>query len=542
MANKGTSFGKVLAKSLGAQKRVLSTSTRQVAALSDVLPLSCPLGPASALINQLLAPKHTQPEPATTAQTSLKSFDSVPGSKGLPFIGTLFDYIKKDGFRFNKIFEAYRQRALKYGPIFKENIANLSTVIISDPIEYNKVIAADGKTPTRHPMEPWHYYREQKQLGQGLVDLQGSEWYKVRSVASKKMLKMKEVLDFCTDMDKVAEDFISHLNIFRNPQNEIVDLEKQLFKWSMESIGTFLFDSRFGALGPNPPKETQDFVEHLQGFFKQMQPLMFNFPFYKIFPTRTWKQFEKHADNIFKLGRSFVDNKAIQLQQNPVKEGEKSSFIEYMMNQKSLTQNEALSTVVDMLISATETTSSATVWALYSLANNPEAQEKLYEETKRVLPNNETITPEKLPELQYVRAVMKESFRLYPITFATTRYLRKDTEIAGYLIPAGTHVQGHVYGMFQDEKYFPEPEKFKPERWTKGTAMKQEVKAMSNLVWGHGARMCIGRRFAEQELHILLTKIVQNFRLEYNHSPVGAVLNTVMTPDQPLRISFIPRN
>lgn len=56
-------------------------------------------------------------------------------------------------------------------------------------------------------------------------------------------------------------------------------------------------------------------------------------------------------------------------------------------------------------------TSSATMWALYSLANNPEAQEKLYEETKRVLPNNETITPEKLPELQYVRAVMKETFR-----------------------------------------------------------------------------------------------------------------------------------
>lgn len=67
--------------------------------------LQCPLGSASALINQLLAPKHTQPEPATNPQTSLKSFDSVPGSKGLPFIGTLFDYIKKDGFRFNKIFE-----------------------------------------------------------------------------------------------------------------------------------------------------------------------------------------------------------------------------------------------------------------------------------------------------------------------------------------------------------------------------------------------------------------------------------------------------
>jgi cytochrome P450 len=56
-------------------------------------------------------------------------------------------------------------------------------------------------------------------------------------------------------------------------------------------------------------------------------------------------------------------------------------------------------------------TSSGTLWALYCLANNPEAQAKLYEETKRVLPNNETITPEKLSQLQYVKAVMKETFR-----------------------------------------------------------------------------------------------------------------------------------
>lgn len=65
----------------------------------------CPLRSAAAQINQLMAPKQTQPEPVTAAQTSLKSFDSMPGSKGLPLIGTLFDYIKKDGFRFNKIFE-----------------------------------------------------------------------------------------------------------------------------------------------------------------------------------------------------------------------------------------------------------------------------------------------------------------------------------------------------------------------------------------------------------------------------------------------------
>lgn len=58
-----------------------------------------------------------------------------------------------------------------FGPIFKENIANISTVVITDPTEYNKVVRADGKYPKRHQMEPWYHYREQRNRGQGLVDL-----------------------------------------------------------------------------------------------------------------------------------------------------------------------------------------------------------------------------------------------------------------------------------------------------------------------------------------------------------------------------------
>ncbi|XP_022312941.2 cytochrome P450 10-like [Crassostrea virginica] len=544
MANKGT-FGKVLTKSLGIQKRVHSTFVTDIQAMSTQEKASLWNALRSVLTTkeQFMAPIQKPQELTDLSQTSsVKPFDSIPGPKGLPVIGTLFDYMKKDGFRFNKLFEAYRQRAQVFGPIFKENIANISTVVITDPTEYNKVVRADGKYPKRHQMEPWYHYREQRNRGQGLVDLEGSEWHRVRTVVSKKMLKLKDVQDYCTDMDEVSQDFTTHLSSLRNQHNEIVGIEKELFKWSMESIGTFLFNSRIGCLRPTPPQETKDFVDHLQGFFKLMQPLMYNIPLYKVFPTKIWRQYVTHADNIFNIGRSLVDKEALRLEQNPPVEGEKSSFIQYMMSQKSLTENEALSTVVDMLISATETTSSGTLWALYNLANNPEVQEKLYEDTKRVLPNNETITPEKLSELQYVKAVMKETFRLYPITFATTRYLAEDTEVAGYTIPAGTHVQGNLFGMFRDSKLFPEPETFKPERWLKGSQMNQEIKALSNLVWGHGARMCIGRRFAEQEMHILLTKIVQNFRLEYNHAPVGAVLNTVMTPDRPLQISFIPRN
>ncbi|XP_061192063.1 cytochrome P450 10-like [Saccostrea echinata] len=476
-----------------------------------------------------------------TRATSVKPLESIPGPKGLPIVGTLFDYMNKDGLRFTKMFEAYRKRALQFGPIYREVIAGQSTVIVSDPAEYNKIIRTEGRYPKRMVMEPWFYYRDQRKRGQGLVNSNGEEWYKLRAASAKKMLKIKEVLDFCTDMDEVATDLTNRLGSLRNEQNEVIGIENEIFKWAMESMGTFLFNSRIGLLSPNPPQQPRDYIENLQGFFRLMQPLTYNFPLYKIIPTKEWKQFQTYADNVFRIGRSFVDKITSKIQGKPQR-GVKSSFVHHIRSQESLTENEALSTVVDLLVGATETTSNACLWVLYCLARHPDVQERLYEETKRVLPNGETITPDKLTQLQYVKAVLKETLRLYPITFSTSRFIEKDTEIAGYNIPDGTHVQCNLYGIYRDSKFFPEPKVFKPERWLKETQMDKEVKALSNLVWGHGARMCIGRRLAEQEMHILMTKIIQNFRLEYNHEPVGAIVRTVMTPDRPLRISFIPRS
>lgn len=73
------------------------------------------------------------------------------------------------------------------------------------------------------------------------------------------------------------------------------------------AMGTFLFDSRIGLLGLNPPQQSVDFIQNLQGFFKLMSPLTFNFPFYKLFPTSEWRHFQSYADNVFRIGRSFVD-------------------------------------------------------------------------------------------------------------------------------------------------------------------------------------------------------------------------------------------
>lgn len=66
--------------------------------------------------------------------------------------------------------QVYQQRSLQYGPVFKEKLANFTTLVISDPAEYNKVVRAEGKYPLRRDLEPWFLYREKRKMGQGLVN------------------------------------------------------------------------------------------------------------------------------------------------------------------------------------------------------------------------------------------------------------------------------------------------------------------------------------------------------------------------------------
>lgn len=528
--------------------RVVSTTASQSTANTILIDrgrtATCPFHNALQRVDEAITPWRKQTEePIVKDKTEIKSFDDIPGPKGLPIVGTLFDYLKKDGLKFNKMHEAYQKRAIEHGPIYKEKIATINSVVISDPEEYSKVIRSEGKFPQRRPMEPIAYYREQKGLGLGLVNDQGEEWYKLRTVTAPKMLKMKEALDFCVPMSEVGNDFINHLNSARRENDEIVGLEKELFKWAFESIGTFLFEERVGCFSNPTPKHAKDFIDHLQEFFRYLQPLMYNVPTYRIYRTKLWKKFEYHADKVFELGRYFIEKKATELEssQNTDTEGDKVPFLTYMLSQKSLTKDEALSTCVDLLTAATETTSNAMLWSLYSLAKHPEVQEKLYQETKDAIGDSTEINPDNIANLTYVKAFLKESFRMYPITWATSRITQEDMEVSGHHIPANTHIQANLYGMFRDEKLFPDNDQFKPERWLRENKMDAQHKSLSNLIWGHGARMCIGRRFAEQELHIILTKIVQNFKLEYHHEPVEPVLNTVMTPDRPLVLKFVPR-
>jgi cytochrome P450 len=157
-----------------------------------------------------------------------------------------------------------------------------------------------------------------------------------------------------------------------------------------------------------------------------------------------------------------------------------------------------------------ETTANALSWTLALLALHPEAEARLQEELDDAL-SGEPPEWEDLPALPYTRMVLAESMRLYPPAWTIGRQPLEDFEVGGYHIRAGSIVMLSPWVVHRDRRFFPDPERFLPERW-----MTEEEEARHRFAYfpfGAGPRKCIGEGFAWMEGMLVLTTLLQRWRL-----------------------------
>lgn len=190
---------------------------------------------------------------------------------------------------------------------------------------------------------------------------------------------------------------------------------------------------------------------------------------------------------------------------------------------------------------------------VYQLSQNPDKQARLHRELCSIMPTKRSVIDSSVLErMPYLRACIKETLRMYPVVIGNGRNLQSDAVIAGYHVPKGTHVIFPHLVVSNSEHYFPEPHRFIPERWIKrsdGDAVGdeqcphagQKIHPFVSLPFGYGRRMCIGRRFAENELHILVAKLFRRYRIEYNYGPITYKVNPTYIPEQPLKFKLTER-
>ena len=173
--------------------------------------------------------------------------------------------------------------------------------------------------------------------------------------------------------------------------------------------------------------------------------------------------------------------------------------------------------VMTLLIAGHETTTSALTSSFYLLAQHPEQEARLHAEIDAVLPDGQSPTMADMARLPYTRRVFTEAMRLYPPAWAMLRRVENPVEISGWKLPAGAMCIISPYVMHRDARWFPEPERFLPERWEEGQGPKPPKHAF--LPFGSGSRSCAGEGFAWMEGILLIADIARHWRLRI---PSGA--------------------
>ncbi|KAK7144344.1 hypothetical protein R3I94_010685 [Phoxinus phoxinus] len=479
---------------------------------------------------------------ATAVTGKYKTIDDLPG----PSLATTAYWLFVKGYA-DKSHAMQVEHKRLYGPIWRSRFGPFDVVNVATAELLAQVIRQEGRYPVRTDLPHWKEYRDMRGQAYGIHVDTGPEWYRIRSALNPKMLKLKEVTAYAPIIHEVVSDLLARVELLRlrsQDQATVTDLASELYKFGFEGISSILFETRLGCLQEEIPKETLKFISAVNDMLALSETVLF-FPRWTrhIFPF--WKRFVQAWDDLYDVARNLIDKKVKQIH-DQVERGEEveGMYLTYLLSSDKLSLGEVYISLTELLLGGVDTTSNTLSWTLYHLAHDAEAQSRLYNEIASVCPNKEQPNAEHLTRMPYMKAVIKETLRMYPVVPGNGR-LTVDSEVIvdNYWFPKKTQFHLCHYAVSHDENNFPDPERFVPERWMRASPSRSQHHPYSSIPFGVGVRACVGKRVAELEMYFALSRLMQHYevRTEEGSPSIQPKTRTLLIPSQPINLQFIPR-
>jgi cytochrome P450 len=411
-----------------------------------------------------------------------------PGPKGLPLFGSVFEP------RGDSI--GYLTRcAREYGDIVFFRFLGVPACFVNRPDYIESVLV----TQNNNFVKSKDYRAMRRVLGNGLLLSEGEFWRRQRKLIQPAFHQER----IATYAEIMVGYTLRMLASWKDGQ--MLDIHEAMMRLTLSIVAKTLFDA-------DVSREAEDVdaaLSVLMGKFLRQAGMALLLPKWVPLPT---SHLLKHA-----VGR--LDNVIYRIIEQRRASGQMSRDLLSMFLQAhddegiGMTNRQLHDEIMTLFLAGHETTANVLSWTWFLLGQNPAVEEELIEELQRVL-GGRVPTPADLPRLIYTDMVLRESMRLYPPVWVIGRRALAPFRLGEYELPADTNVLISQLIMHKDARYFPEPERYDPDRWSAGDPRGASLPRFAYFPFGGGPRVCIGAGFGMMEAALLLATIAQQFRIQ----------------------------
>jgi cytochrome P450 len=336
-------------------------------------------------------------------------------------------------------------------------------------------------------------------LGNGLLTSEGEFWRRQRKLVQP-AFHQGRIGAYAEVMVRFAENMLASWQ-----DGQTIDIHETMSRLTLDIVAKTLFDTDIS-------HEAQDVGSALDFLMRKfMRQAGFAFLLPKFVPIPTNKRLQRAVRQLDRVIYGIIGQRRASGQMS----GDLLSVLLQMQDDQGvgMTDKQLHDEIMTLFLAGHDTTANALSWTWLLLGRNPDVAAQLREELDRVL-GGRAPTPADLPRLPYTDMVLRESMRLYPPVWIIGRRALKPFRLGEFELPAHTNVLMSQLLMHHDPRYFPDPERFDPERWSAGDVRNSSLPRFAYFPFGGGPRVCIGAGFAMMEAVLLLATIAQKFQID----------------------------
>ena len=394
-------------------------------------------------------------------------------------------------------FGMIKKSIAKYGNIFSLSVPFVKVVIASNPEHARYVLQDNSKNYTKSLA----YDMLKPLLGIGLLTSEGEFWKKQRKLSQPAFHKRK--LDEWTEMMVERAQHTADKIRVHSDSNEAFDVLPEMTALTLDVISKAIFSTGV----EDKAKMVGDQVTLLNEYTIEKLHTPFRMPDFMPTPFNLRQ----------KKALGILDRVIYEIIDKRISEGiSKDDLLSMLIDARDEETGEGMSRqqvrdeVMTIFLAGNETSSNALTWTLYLLSQNAEQEQKMIAEIDEKFSNGIELNFKTVGEFHYVKQVIEESMRVHPPVWMVGRRAIKDDEIDGYKIEKTTNVLVPIVYLHHTERFWEEPDRFKPERFAPET--RNNIDRFVYFPFGGGPRVCIGNNFAMLEMQIILITLCRQFR------------------------------